>query len=70
MANVKKISISIPEKLKRELDAYNEANPYKKINLSQIAQHALHNELQKRKAIEVNQYEFLKQNRNDDKLED
>ena len=43
MANVKKISISIPEKLKRELDAYNEANPYKKINLSQIAQHALNN---------------------------
>jgi metal-responsive CopG/Arc/MetJ family transcriptional regulator len=62
MANVKKLSISIPEKLKKELDEYNEANPYRKINLSQITAHALHVELQKRKAIEVNQHEYHRTN--------
>ena len=58
MANVKKLSISMPEKLKKELDA----NPYRKINLSQITAHALHEELKHRKAIEVNTNEFHRQN--------
>ena len=62
MANVKKVSISLPEKLKKELDVYNEANPYRKINLSQITAHALHEELKHRKAIEVNTNEFHRQN--------
>lgn len=44
-----KITISLPEKLKKELDEYNSDNPYRKINLSQITQHALHTELHKRK---------------------
>ena len=48
MANVK-VTISLPGKLKNELDEYNEANPYRKINLSQVTQHALHIELTKRK---------------------
>ena len=53
MANVKKVSISLPEKLKKELDVYNEANPYRKINLSQITAHALYEELKHRK---INNY--------------
>jgi hypothetical protein len=36
-------------KLKKELGEYNEANTYRKINLSQVTQHALHIELTKRK---------------------
>ena len=48
MANVK-VTISLPGKLKKELEEYNEANPYRKINLSQVTQHALHIELTKRK---------------------
>lgn len=48
MANVK-VTISLPEKLKKELEEYNTTNPYRKINLSQITQHALHIELHKRK---------------------
>jgi metal-responsive CopG/Arc/MetJ family transcriptional regulator len=62
MANVKKVSISLPEKLKKELDVYNEANPYRKINLSQITAHALYEELKHRKTIEVNTNEFHRQN--------
>jgi hypothetical protein len=58
LANVKKLSISIPEKLKRELDEYNETNPYRKINLSQITAQALNEELKHRKAIEVNTNEY------------
>ena len=62
MANVKKVSISLPEELKKELDVYNEANPYRKINLSQITAHALYEELKHRKTIEVNINEFHRQN--------
>lgn len=51
-----KITISIAEQLKTELDEYNNENPYRKINISQLAQHAIHIELQKRKAEGVKQH--------------
>lgn len=44
-----KMTISIPDDLKKEYGDYNKANPYRKINISQIAQHGLHLELKKRK---------------------
>ena len=44
-----KMTISIPDDLKKEYEDYNKANPYRKINISQIAQHGLHLELKKRK---------------------
>jgi metal-responsive CopG/Arc/MetJ family transcriptional regulator len=41
----KRINITLPDKLKDELDRYNRDNPYRKINISQVAQRALHEEL-------------------------
>ena len=42
-----KLTLSISPELKELIDDYNKNNPYRKLNLSKIAQHAIHEEIVK-----------------------
>lgn len=42
-----KVTISIPDDLKRGIDLYNKKNPYRKLNISQTAQQAIYDEISK-----------------------
>lgn len=46
MATVK-LTLSISTELKELIDNYNKNNPYRKLNLSKIAQNAIHEEIMK-----------------------
>jgi len=45
-----KICVSVPEELKTQVEEYNKDNPYAKINVSQVAQAAIHETLMAKKA--------------------
>jgi hypothetical protein len=40
-----RICITIPVKMKEQIDNYNEQNPYEKINVSQLCQGAIYNKM-------------------------